>query len=151
MAFFGKLEAVLDDVAEREILLLGDFNAKLHEWFSGDATTSNGNALKDLMDRFDMCQLCSKPTHLNNAGEPISLLDLAFTNVPSLFNSAKVSQPISSSDHLPVILNTSLAGQFNPPVIRDYKKWLYLKKNNYRMAEAFLFDDWTHVFQPNKT
>ena len=88
---------------------------------SRDATNSHGNALKDLMDRFDMCQLCSKPTHLNNAGEPISLLDLAFTNVPSLFNSAKVSQPISSSDHLPVILNTSLAGQFNPPVIRNYK------------------------------
>ena len=51
MAFFGKLEAVLDDVADRDILLLGDFNAKLHEWFSGDATNSNGNALKDLMDR----------------------------------------------------------------------------------------------------
>ena len=25
--FFGKLEAVLDDVADRDILLLGDFNA----------------------------------------------------------------------------------------------------------------------------
>ena len=70
MAFFGKLEDVLDDVADRDILLLGDFNAKLHEWFSGDATNSHGNALKDLMDRFDMCQLCSKPAHLNNAGNP---------------------------------------------------------------------------------
>ena len=77
--FFSKLEQVLEKVAEKDILLVGDFNDKHKDWFIGDNTNCNGQTLKDLMDRFDMTQLCSEATHLDNNGEPSSLLDLAFT------------------------------------------------------------------------
>ena len=54
--FFSKLEQVLEKVAEKDILFVGDFNAKHKDWFIGDNTNCNGQTLKDLMDRFDMTQ-----------------------------------------------------------------------------------------------
>ena len=56
-------------------VLLGVFNAKQSEWLVGDSTNFNVRMLKDLMDRHDMHQLVSQPTHLNNEGKPNSLLD----------------------------------------------------------------------------
>ena len=113
--FFEKLEANLNKVIDHDLLLLGDFNAKNSEWFNADCTNPNGIALKDLTDHFDLTQLCRQATHLNHDGEPESLLDLVFTNVPELFsNSARVLPPISSSDHLPVVIQNKSAEYFNP-------------------------------------
>ena len=50
MHFYEKLETTLDNVVTKNILLLGDFNAKHQEWCSRDVTTHHGNALKDLME-----------------------------------------------------------------------------------------------------
>ena len=44
MHFYEKLETTLDNVVTKNILLLGDFNAKHHEWCSRDFTTHHGNA-----------------------------------------------------------------------------------------------------------
>ena len=148
-AFFSKLEQVLEKVAEKDILLVGDFNAKHKDWFIRDNTNCNGQTLKDLMDRFDMTQLCSEATHLDNNGEPGSLLDLAFTNVPHLFNyQALVSQPISTSDHLPILIKTSITHQPPEPVKNVSKSWLYSQKDHVKMMNSFPFDEWSHVFQP---
>ena len=147
--FFSKLEQVLEKVAEKDILLVGDFNAKHKDWFFGDNTNYNGQTLKDLMDRFDMTQLCSEATHLDNNGEPSSLLDLAFTNVPHLFNYQElVSQPISTSDHLPILIKTSITHQPPEPVKNVSKSWMYSQKDHVKMMNSFLFDEWSHVFQP---
>ena len=48
----------------------------------------------------NLSQLVNKPTHLNSEGVPVSLLDLAFTNVPDLFSPmVDVMHPIGLSDH----------------------------------------------------
>ena len=113
------------------------------------ASNFGGPSLKDLMDRFDMTQLCSEATHLYNNGEPSSLLDLAFTNVPHLFNyQALVSQPISASDHLPILIKTSITHQPPEPVKNVSKSWMYCKKDHVKMMNSLLFDEWSHVFQP---
>ena len=132
---------------DHDLLLLGDFNAKNSEWFNGDCTNPNGIALKDLTDHFDLTQLCRQATHLNHDGEPESLLDLVFTNVPELFsNSARVLPPISSSDHLPVVIQNKSAEYFNPQKTQTYTKWIYHQKDQDKMNDAFLLDDWTNVF-----
>ena len=46
MHFYEKLETTLDNVVTKNILLLGDFNAKHQEWCSRDITTHHGNALR---------------------------------------------------------------------------------------------------------
>ena len=149
MNFYNTLELTLDKIAERNVILVGDFNAKHRDWFSGDATNSHGATLKDLMSRFDMVQTCSEPTHLNNDGVPESLLDLVFTNSPNFVNATHVLPPISSSDHLPVLVQCSFSSQIdckNQTVGSRRLKWLYHRKNKDRMSEAFLYDNWSHVF-----
>ena len=53
-------------VAEKDTLLVGDFNAKRKDRFIGDNTNCNGQTFKDKMDCFDMTQLCSEATHLDH-------------------------------------------------------------------------------------
>ena len=145
--FFEKLEATLNKVINQDILLLGDFNAKNSEWFNEDCTNPNGIALKDLTDHFDLTQLCRRATHLNHDGEPESLLDLVFTNVPELFSeSARVLPPIGSSDHLPVVIQSKSAEYFNSQETPTYTKWTYHQKDQEKMNDAFLYDNWKDVF-----
>ena len=152
--FYQYLESVLDKAAETDIVLLGDFNAKHKNWYSEDVTNSHGSALKDLMDSFNMSQLVNKPTHLNSEGVPVSLLDLAFTNVPDLFSPmVDVMHPIGLSDHLPVVLHTAAHHRTAVPLAQRASmrtpttKWCFEPQDCDRMNDAFLFDNWTHVFE----
>ena len=97
-----------------------------------------------------MHQLVNEPTHLNNEGKPTSLLDLAFTNAAHLFGApAEVMPPLSTSDHLPVIIQCSIAAKFNPDAVNsEYTKWQYALKDRHKMDNAFLYDNWEHVFHP---
>ena len=154
MHFYEKLETILDNVVTKNILLLGDFNAKHQEWCSRDLTTHHGNALKDLMDSYGLTQLCTEPTHLNHEGKPNSLLDLVFTNNTDTFHSSvDVLPPISTSDHLPVVVHYCPAkdnlSQYNPYPSKKYIKWNFSQKHNNNMAEAFIFENWQHVFEPS--
>ena len=106
--FFEHLESVSDKITDMDMILLGDFNAKHQEWFTEDPTNAHSADLKDLMDRFNMSQLCYQPTHLNSEGVPASLLDLVFTNIPDLLSPlVDVMAPIGRSDHLPVVVQNA--------------------------------------------
>ena len=97
-----------------------------------------------------MHQLVSQPIHLNNEGKPSSLFDLIFTNTPHLFSSsAEVMAPLTTSDHLPVGIECSIARRsFHPVVGGEYTKWHYELKDVGKMEDAFLYDSWEYVFQP---
>ena len=101
-----------------------------------------------------MSQLVNKPTHLNSEGVPVSLLDLAFTNVPDLFSPmVDVMHPIGLSDHLPVVLHTAAHHRTAVPLAQrtpmrtPTTKWCFEQQDRDRMNDAFLFDNWTHVFE----
>ena len=175
-SFYEYLEATLEKVAGLDILLTGDFNAKHTEWYSGDTVNSHGIAMSDLSVRFNLTQLCSEPTHLNRtfqsfsrhlasrhlnlsssshvhlnlAGKPESLLDLVLTNTPEYFHeSARPMPPIGSSDHLPVVAKyQSIITKSKPATSSEYTKWLFPLKDVRKMDDAFLYDNWEHVFQP---
>ena len=68
MTFFEKLETNLENVTDKDLLLVGDFNTRNQDWFHGDITNCYGLHLKELMDRLDMFQLCDEATHLNYSG-----------------------------------------------------------------------------------
>ena len=106
--------------------------------------------MKDLSDRLNLTQLCSEPTHLNLAGKPESLLDLVLTNTPEYFHeSARPMPPIGSSDHLPVVAKyQSIITKSKPATSSEYTKWLFPLKDVRKMDDAFLYDNWEHVFQP---
>ena len=99
---------------------------------------------------FNLTQLCSEPTHLNLAGKPESLLDLVLTNTPEYFHeSARPMPPIGSSDHLPVVAKyQSIITKSKPATSSEYTNWLFPLKDVRKMDDAFLYDNWEHVFQP---
>ena len=100
------------------------------------------------MDRHDMHQLVSQPTHLNNEAKPSSLLDLIFTNTPHLFSSsAEVMAPLTTSDHLPVVIECSIVRtSFHPVEGGQYTKWHYALKDVGKMEDTFLHNSWEYVF-----
>ena len=57
--------------------------------------------------------------------------------------------PIGSSDHLPVVAKyQSIITKFKPATSNEYTKWLFPLKDVRKMDDAFLYDNWEHVFQP---
>ena len=105
------------------------------------------------MDSYGLTQVCTEATHLNHEGKPNSLLDLVFTNDTDTFHfSVDVLPPISTSDHLPVVVHYCPAkdlSQNNQYPSKIYKKWHFSQKHNNNMAEAFIFENWQHVFDPS--
>ena len=86
-----------------------------------------------------------------NDWKPNSLLDLVFTNVPDIFcPSAEMMPPISSSDHLPVVIRSNRVRPFvnNFQATKFTVRWHYDLKDDENMKEALMLDDWEHVFQP---
>ena len=131
--FFELLNQNIDKVVMHDLLLMGDFNAKHSCWNDKDMTNRPGALLKDLLDSFNLDQLCSKPSHLHSSGRPESLLDLAITNVPECFLPPRTLEPLSTSDHLPIILeiknnnNKFLTGPISDP--SHSKHYLFEQKN----------------------
>ena len=57
--------------------------------------------------------------------------------------------PLATSDHLPVVIECSIARTSFPPVVGgEYTKWHYALKDIRKMEDAFLYDNWEYVFQP---
>ena len=121
-------------------------------WFTGDTTNYHGSILKEKMDSFDLVQLCSQPTHLDRNGKPESLLDLIFTNISDgSAPTVDVLPPLSTSDHLPVVLNGLKTKSPQPKKSEGHGnriKWLFERKDKERMSDAFLYENWEQVFQP---
>ena len=151
--FYNKLESSLENVADKDVILLGDFNAKHKQWCREDPTNRHGIALKELMDSLNFVQLCSSATHLDNNGKPNGLLDLAFTNMPSTQFETRVLPPIGYSDHLPVILETPynvLVSEATQRLnVHAHEKWLFHMKNPEKLQKAFLFSNWKSLAVSN--
>lgn len=144
--FYTLLEKSLEKVLQKNIILVGDFNAKHADWLETDSSDQAGRTLKDLTDSINLTQLCSFPTHLGPDGKPSSLLDLVFTNLPINLCRCNVLDPISSSDHLPVVLNTALRtyskGKTCAHTPNERMIWNYRDKDREKMLSAFKASDW---------
>ena len=61
-------------------VIIGDFNAKSHNWYKGDKTTTSGSALKT-SSHYGLTQI-NEPTHIEDSS---SCIDLVFTSQPNRF------------------------------------------------------------------
>ena len=152
--FFEHLEFVLDKITDMDMILQGDFNAKHQEWFYG---------------RFYKCSWCFYegldgqiiyvPAMLstNTLEFRRSLLDLVLTNIPDLLSLSPlvdVMAPIGRSDHLPVVVQSAphlssnipdaISSHPDPVIART--KWLFHQQDGEKKLDAFLLENWTHVF-----
>ena len=133
---------------------MGDFNAKHTEWLPTDTTDQAGNRIKDISDSFNLTQLCSSPTHLDKTGQPCSLLDLAFTNLPDYCRSGTLP-PLSSLDHLPVMVNVNLeiytSGQSYCRPFSVRQKRNFGGKRLEKMLKSFCPSNWEWLHHSDST
>ena len=62
-------------------IILGDFNARLNNWWVGDTQASEGSRIDSLTTSYGFRQLISEPTHiLKNSS---TCIELIFTDQPS--------------------------------------------------------------------
>ena len=150
VTFYENLETVLDKAVGKDIILLGDFNAKNSEWFTGDTTNYHRSILKEKDGQFWFGPTYSQLTHLDRNGKPESLF--IFTNISDVSApNGDVLPPTIFSDHLPVVWNGLKTKSTEPKKSEGHGnriKWLSERKDKERLSDAFLYENWEQVFQP---
>ena len=67
MTFTENLELNLESLVQRNLFLvvaIGDFNAKLSNWFCNDKTNFEGDAIENLTSQFGLHLVIKEPTHI---------------------------------------------------------------------------------------
>ena len=78
--FADNFELNLDKITNKNpylIVIFGDFNAKLSNWYKHDATTYEGSKIDAIASQFGLQQLIQEPTHILTDSSPC--IDLIFT------------------------------------------------------------------------
>ena len=83
------------------INLLGDFNAKNKLWFNEGINDNAGIILQTITDKYRLSQLVSSPTRITDTSR--SLLDLFFSDSPSLVIDTYTLPTFYSCDHNPIV------------------------------------------------
>ena len=105
----GKIELV-SNTCKHNIVLAGDFNAKLSTWNVGDTSTREGLTLQDTLDNLGLYQLMrDTPTRFSSTGTSKSLLDLVCTNNIDFVKFTSTLAPLG--DHTPVIFHFDASPQ----------------------------------------
>ena len=98
--FTNNLELILDKIFETNpflVIALGDFNAKLSQWYKNDKTTTERCKITNLTSQYELKQIINQPTHiLNNSS---SCIDLLFTSQPNLVMESGVHSSLYSNCH----------------------------------------------------
>ena len=108
------LDQLLSSHPNSLFLICGDFNCHHASWLGmGTSLTCHGTSEKDFCDSLGLTHSVNFPNRISTIGTP-SLLDLILINFPENICCSS-STPISSSDHVLVKVNISLAVIREPP------------------------------------
>ena len=124
----AKLHSVLQEVSNRFMLLMGDFNYPDTDWQSHSVSTSDSSGSSEffkLVEEQFLTQHVPSPT-LSGA-----ILDLVLSNEPDLVSNVSIIQNFGNSDHNMVTFTTHLQCQRfnNMKTLRDYKRGEYVSIN----------------------
>jgi len=138
--FLDSLDIVMNSAQQRNVIMVGDFNAKNSEWYAPQKTDSEGSALKAFADCHNLVQLVSSPTYNVCSANPV-LLDLVFISeqlAGSLMQTV-VLPPVA--DHCAVMTHLSIK---KAPTLKPYTKeyWCYADCNTSLLQERLATCDW---------
>lgn len=83
--FLDNLELNLESSLQTNpfvVTVLGDFNAKLNNWFQHDHSTPEGISIDNIVTQYGLHQVINEPTHILETSS--SCIDLIFTSQPNL-------------------------------------------------------------------
>ena len=115
--FLDCLEKAITPYSHKNVLLVGDFNAKHMDWYQSQATDAEGERLKAFTDCQKLFQLGEGPTFKCPTSSHQPLLDLIFTNRPANCASTCVLPPLA--DHCAVTIYLSLKNSQRPKPYRS--------------------------------
>ena len=107
------------------ITVLGDFNARMQDWYQNKITTFEGCKIDIVISQFGLSQVIKEQIHILSNSP--SCIDLIFTSQPNLVMHSGVHPSLHLNCHHQIFVNFNLT-IFYPPL---YKRlvWHYQQVN----------------------
>ena len=116
--------------------VLGDFNAKSHNWFKNYITSLEGSTIDVVTSNYGLYQLIQEPTHILNLSS--SCIDLIFTSQPNLvMKSRRHSSPHPNCNYQVVFAKFNLSILY-PPLRKEL--FGFMKKQTLNLSEELLMN-----------
>ena len=126
--FADNFELTLDSIINRNLVLivaLGDFNAKVTNWYKNDINSYKGLKFDTITSQFGLQQTIIEPTCLNSNSP--SCIDLIFTSQPNLLMESCFQSSLHPiCRHQIVFAKVNLKTYYPLP----YELWHYAKRNS---------------------
>ena len=114
-------------------MAIGDFNAKLSNWFCQDKTNFEGDTIENLTSLFGLHEVIKEPTHILDTSS--SCIDQIFTSQPNLIIDSGVYSSLHSNCHHQIIFaKFSLEVVYPPHYVREI--WHYKDTNTELIRRA---------------
>ena len=144
--FYDNLEMTLDLASKKNpflFVVLGDFNAKLNQWYDKDSSTSEEISIENITSQFGLHQIFNEPTHvLENSS---SCIDLIFTLQPNLSLESGTHPSLHPNCHHQIIYaKFNLEVIYPPPYAREV--WHYQDSNVDLIRRSINEFDWDRAF-----
>ena len=144
--FSDNFEMTLDLASKKNpylLVVLGDFNAKLRQWYDEDSSTSEGVLIENITSQFGLHQIINEPTHiLENSS---SCIDPIFTSQPNLSVESGIRSSLHPSCHHQIIYTKfNLEVIYPPPYAREV--WHYQDSNVDLIRRSINEFDWDRAF-----
>jgi len=112
------LQKLINEVSNKHMLLMGDFNYKGINWLTSQASETTAQQFLDCLEDSFLTQHVTEPTRED------SILDLVITDEPDMIDEVKVLGHFSSSDHNALYWTTNVAVKkvSTNRLIRDFNK-----------------------------
>ena len=123
--FADNLELNLDTIANENpylIVILGDFNAKLSNWFKHDKTTYKCSKIEAITSQFGLKQLIQEPAHILLNSSPC--IDLLFTSQTNLVIESGVHSSLRENFHHQLVhAQFNMKVWYPPPYEREIRNY----------------------------
>ena len=130
-SFCNNFELTLDAVSATNpflIVVIGDFNVKPSNWYTGDTTTFEGSKIEAIASQFGLQQIINEPTHIKGKSE--SCIDLIFFSQPILVMSSGIHSSLHQNCHHQIIFaKFNLKVHYPSPYEREV--WHFKKANTH--------------------
>ena len=135
----------INNVSPAGTILLGDFNARNSDWWTGDATNSHGEDISDIALQHSFHQLIDEPTHFRPDCSP-SCIDLIFTSSEALVCDSGVLPSLHSRCHHQITF-VKINFQMKFPPSYERKIWDFSRANEREIVLALNAIDWDTSLQ----
>jgi len=98
--FIDKFDEMMDKINSENpycIIVTGDFNAHLKEWWKGDKTDNFGTSIQSIFNNYGITQLVHQPTYIINNTK--TCIDLVATDQPNLFLTNEIHPSLHTNCH----------------------------------------------------